>query len=68
MLFKTSCKSSLLQPECILKSVFSIDLGFFSAFALANGVQGKDPSTNNGAGSGSEGYKVKSAHCYAWPD
>lgn len=64
VLFKTTCKSSLLQSKCILKSLFSINLNL-SAFVLANGAWGKDPLNNNRGGSGSKGCKVKSAHCYA---
>lgn len=41
LLFKTACKSSLLQSKCILKSLFSINLNLF-AFAMGNVAWGKD--------------------------
>lgn len=67
LLFKTASKSSLLQSKCILKPLFSINLNLF-AFAMGNGAWGKDLWNNNRAGSGWKGCKVKSVHCYAWPN
>lgn len=34
------------------------------SFALANGVQGKDPLNINRAGSGSKDCRVRSVQCY----